>query len=231
MKTALAILLFTSIIPAVMAGELATLENLGFSADAKYFMFGQHMLGNDTSTAYAEIGIVDVAENEFVPGGWKKGSWKAAPNQSSRGALYELLGDLRVLKERYGIYHLRQGHLLYTRNNGDETIRGEGDEMAGAPALRFRDFGRGLEFVVTLHMGDRGISTAASFHIELTTTDSNGAVAEYTVGRKGYTRPGVISYRIDRIWSSSDGRSLVLAVAKEDENASISYMVETLSLK
>jgi len=231
MKKALAILLFTLGISAVMAGELATLENLGFSSDARYFMFGQHVMRSYASTAYAEIGIVDVSRNEFVPGGWKKGSWKVAPNQNSRGALYELLSDSRALKERYGIYHLSQGRLLYTRNVGDETIRGEGEEMAGAPALRFRDFERGLEFVITLHMERGGTSSAASFHIELTTTDSNGAVAEYTVGRKGYMRPSVISYRIDRVWCSADGRSLVLAVAKEDENASISYMVETLLLK
>jgi len=231
MKTALAILLFTLSIPFAIAGELATLENLGFSTDARYFMFGQHVLRNDTGQAYAEIGVVDVSKNDFVPGGWKKGSWKVTPDQNSRGALYELLDDSRGLKERYGIYYLRQGRLLYTRNNGDETIRGEGDEMAGAPALRFRDFERGLEFVVTLRMENAGSSTAAAFHIELTTTDSDGAVANYTVGRKGYMRPGVVSYRIDRIWCSSDGRSLVLAVAKEDENASISYMVETLLIK
>jgi len=231
MKTALAILLFTLNIPVVIAGELATLENLGFSADARYFMFGQHVLRNNTGQAYAEIGVVDVPKNDFVPGGWKKGSWKVTSHQGSRGALYELLNNSRGLKERYGIYHLRQGRLLYTRSNGDETIREEGDEMAGAPALRFRDFERGIEFVVTLHMENARASTAAAFHIELTTTDSNGAVADYTVGRKGYMRSGVVSYRIDRIWCSSDGRSLVLAVAKEDESASISYMVETLSIK
>ena len=231
MKAAVAILLFILSIPVVMAGDFATLENLGFSGDARYFMFGQHMSQNDTGQAYAEIGVVEVSKNDFVPGGWKKGNWKVTPNQSSRGALYELLGDSRGLKERYGINHLRQGRLLYTRNNGDETIRGEEDEIAGAPALRFRDFERGLKFVVTLHMGNGGISTEASFHIELSTIDSNGALADYEVGRKGYMRPGVVAYRIDRIWCSSDGRSLVLAVAKEDENSSISYMVETLLLK
>lgn len=231
MKKALATLLFTLSISTVMAGDLATLENLGFSSDARYFMFGQHVIRDYTSTAYAEIGIVDVLKNEFVPGGWEKGSWKIAPNQSSRGALYELLSKARALKERYGIYHLNQGRLLYTRNIGDETIRGKGEEMAGAPALRFRDFERGLEFVVTLHMDSEGASSAASFHIELSITNSDGAVAEYRVGRKGYVRPGVIAYRIDRIWCSVDGRSLVLAVAKEDEDASISYMLETLLLK
>ncbi|KGM43200.1 hypothetical protein S1OALGB6SA_739 [Olavius algarvensis spirochete endosymbiont] len=231
MKAVFAILLFTLSIPFVMAGELAILENLGFSEDARYFMFGQHMLQNDTGQAYAEIGVVEVPKNEFVPEGWKKGSWKVNPNQNSRGALYELLGASRGLKERYGVYHLRQGRLLYTRNNDDETLRGEKDEMAGTPALRFRDFERGLEFVVTLHMGNGETSRGASFYIELTTTDSNGAIAEYRVGQKGYMRPGVVSYRIDRIWCSSDGRSLVLAVAKEDEDSSISYMVETLLLR
>jgi len=231
MKAALSILLFTLSIPVVMAGELATLENLGFSGNARYFMFGQHVLQNDTGQAYAEIGVVDIPTNAFVPGGWRKASWKTTPNQSSRGALYELLNDSRDLKERYGINHLRQGRLLYTRNNGDETIRGEGEEMARAPALRFRDFERGLEFVVTLRMENDPVSAAASFYIELTTTDSYGAIADYTAGRKGYMRSGVVSYRIDRIWCSSDGRSLVLAVAKEDENSSISYMVETLVLQ
>ncbi|RKX75869.1 MAG: hypothetical protein DRP49_04040, partial [Spirochaetes bacterium] len=96
------LLIFTAVF--VMAGDLAVLENLGFSHDGRYFMFGQHVLITDSGQAYAETAIVDVAGNSFVPRGWKKSGWDVPmiPNQNSRGALYELLWESAALKSRYG---------------------------------------------------------------------------------------------------------------------------------
>ncbi len=50
----------------ISAGDLAVLENLGFSADGRYFMFGQHVLVTDSGQAYAETAVVDVSSNDFV---------------------------------------------------------------------------------------------------------------------------------------------------------------------
>jgi predicted secreted protein len=218
----------------ISAGDLAVLENLGFSADGRYFMFGQHVLVTDSGQAYAETAVVDVSRNDFVPGGWKKSGWDVPmiPNQDSRGALYELLGESADLKNRYGISHLEQGRLLYTRSNGDDTIMEIGDSGENAPVLLFRDFERGREYSLVLYQDSEtsGDTVSSSFHVELKTVNSNGAESSYTVGNKGYARSGVVSYRIVRVWIGPDGRSLVIAVAKEDADLSVRYMVETLVL-
>lgn len=235
MKRTVIYLLLALSAATVMAGDLAILENLGFSADGRYFMFGQHVLVTDSGQAYAETAVVDVSSNDFVTGGWKKSGWDVPmiPNQDSRGALYELLGESADLKSRYGISHLEQGRLLYTRSNGDDTTMEIGDNGETAPALLFRDFERGREYSLVLFQENdiSGESDSSSFHIELTTIDSNGAQSSYTVGNQGYFRPGIVSYRIVRVWIGPDGRSLVIGVAKEDEDFSIRYMVETLVLK
>lgn len=235
MKRTVIYLLLALSAATVMAGDLAILENLGFSADGRYFMFGQHVLVTDSGQAYAETAVVDVSSNDFVTGGWKKSGWDVPmiPNQDSRGALYELLGESADLKSRYGISHLEQGRLLYTRSNGDDTTMEIGDNGETAPALLFRDFERGREYSLVLFQENdiSGESDSSSFHIELTTIDSNGAQSSYTVGNQGYFRPGIVSYRIVRVWIGPDGRSLVIGVAKEDEDLSIRYMVETLVLK
>lgn len=219
----------------LMAGDLAVLENLGFSPDGRYFMFGQHVLVTDAGQAYAELAVVDVPRNDFVSGGWKKSSWdvRILPNQESRGALYELMSDSVDLKKRYGISHLEQGRLLYTRNNGDDEMMNTGDEEVEAvPALNFRDFERGREFMLALYLENaEGDETAAGFHIEMNVTDSNGSSNDYVVGREGYMRAGVVAYSIVRVWTGPDGKSLIIVVAKESEDLSVRYMVETLSLK
>lgn len=210
------------------AGDLAVLENLGFSRDGRFFMFGQHVLIPASGQAYAELGVVDVPRNTFVSDGWKKRSWnlRMLPNLNSRGALYELLSETVRLKERYGISSLEQGRLLYTRGSDDETANGE------RPTLRFRDFERGREFTLVLpQMSETSEDeTSASFHVELTVVDSSGARASYTAGRPNLMRRDVAAYRAARVWVGPDGNSLVIAVAKESPDLSVRYMVETMVL-
>ena len=234
MKRAILTLTLVFLAAFLMAGDLAVLENLGFSADGRYFMFGQHVLMTDAGTAYAELAVVDVPRNDFVSGGWKKSSWdvRILPNQDSRGALYELLTESVDLKKRYGISHLEQGRLLYTRNNGDDEMMAPADGEATVPTLSFRDFERGREFSLALNQQmAEGDEPAAAFTVDMKVMDSGGAETTYTVGREGYMRSGVVAYSIVRVWTGPDGKSLVIVVAKEDENLSVRYMVETLVLK
>ncbi|RKX97957.1 MAG: hypothetical protein DRZ90_04540 [Spirochaetes bacterium] len=226
------LLIFTAVF--VMAGDLAVLENLGFSNDGRYFMFGQHVLITDSGQAYAETAIVDVAGNSFVPRGWKKSGWDVPmiPNQNSRGALYELLWESAALKSRYGISHLEQGRLLYTRTDGDESEVKTGEKGESTPALLFRDFGdieKGREYTLILNQesNTEGKVVSSAFGIELAVKDSNGREASYNIGRPDYFRDGVDSYRIDRVWLGPTGRSLIIAVAKIDAEQSVRYMVES----
>ncbi|PIE03963.1 MAG: hypothetical protein CSA76_06745 [Spirochaetales bacterium] len=219
------LLLFTAAF--LTAADAAVLENLGFSPDGRYFMFGEHVLITGQGQAYAEIGVVDIAKNEFVPGGWKKNSWAAGitPNQNSRGALYELLASSGDLKKRYKINHLEQGKLLYARSSSDET----GEE----PALSFRDFQCKKDITLTLHQETSSSAEApsAGFYIDVTVKEPSGIEETYTVGRAGYMRSGISGYRIVRVWASPDGKALVIAVAKKSADLSIRYMVETLLIK
>lgn len=227
MKRTVLLTVFALTAAFLSAGDLAVLENLGFSPDGRYFMFGQHVLMADAGQAYAEIAIVDVPRNNFVTGGWKKKSWKIQmlPNQDSRGALYELFGDMIDLKDRYAINHLKQGRMLYTRSGDDES----GDTE---PPLAFRDFDQGREYILELNQSSQtsGEEVSAAFHIQVTVEESEGITATYTVGRSSYMRPGVASYAIARVWIGPGGNSLVIAVLKESPDLSVRYMVETLVL-
>ena len=216
----------------VYAGDLAVLENLGFSSDGRYFMFGQHVLITGAGQAYAETAVVDVPRNNFVADGWKKRTWnvRMLPNQDSRGALYELLAESVHLKKRYGISHLEQGRMLYTRSVADEILMDGEKSDDSTPALSFRDFERGREYTLVLVQKSKTADdeVSASFRIELTVIDPSGVEVSYTVGRPDYMRRGVASYRITRVWIGPDGKSLVIAVAKESPDLSVRYMVETL---
>jgi predicted secreted protein len=198
-------------------------------------MFGQHVLVTGAGQAYAETALIDVQRNDFVPGGWKKSGWDVPmlPNQDSRGALYELLGQSSALKARYGISHLEQGRLLYTRSNGDDAVPAApaaGSADQSAPALTFRDFERGREYTLTLTQEQQktGEAVSAAFYIDLKVRRTNGSESSHTTGRKGYFRPDVAAYQVVRVWIAPDDRSLVIAVAKEGTDGSVRYMVETL---
>ena len=222
-------LVFVLSAAAVSAGDLAVLENLGFSPEGEYFMFGQHVLETDAGLAYAETGIIEVESNTYVSGGWKKASWNVPilPNQDSRGALYELLTESSDTKELYGIDHLEQGRLLYTRSNGDDELAEEDGKTI--PTLNFRDFEWGREYSLALHQEVEGENenVQAAFFIEVTVKDPSGRETSYTVGRPGYMRAGIAGYRVVRVWLGPDGKSVVIGVAKETPDLSVRYMMET----
>ena len=233
MKRTVFILLFSFCALLLSAGDLAVLENLGFSPDGKYFMFGQHVFETNSGQAYAEAAVVDVARNQYVSNGWMKRSWniRMLPNQDSRGALYELLSQALTLKKRYRINHLEQGRMLYTIGAADRTLLTtiEGNE---SPGLSFRDFERGREFFLILQQSSNGSgdNSSASFFIDLRVMESSGLTSEYRIGRPGFLRKNVTSYSIARVWIGPNGKSLVIAVAKESPDLSVHYMVETLTI-
>ncbi len=235
MKRSIITLLLALTATLAFAGDLAVFENLGFSPDGRYFMFGQHVSVTNAGQVYAEVAIVDVARNEYVPGGWKKVGRNVPmiPNRNSRGALYELLSEAYEVKKRYGIDHLEQGRLLYTRSNGDDSEMPAESDGESSSMLSFRDFERGREYNLALNQENEGDAeaAAASFHISISVTDSNGARAEYSVGNPERKREGIVSYEIVRVLAGPGGKSLVIVVAKESADLSVRYMVETLSLK
>ena len=51
-----------------VAAEAAALKVYGFSPDGRYFAFAQHGGQGDGGHAYAEITVIDAAQDRFAPG-------------------------------------------------------------------------------------------------------------------------------------------------------------------
>jgi predicted secreted protein len=211
----------------LLAGDAAVFQNLGFSPDGRYFMFAQYGVSESYSLPYAQIFTVDVPRNRFVPGGARKTAGKTAvePGTDGRGALFNLLAEVLPLKKKYCIDHSLTGRLLYILLDGAQPLA----------ELEFRDFQADKKYTVVLNQSSEGSGTGirASFHLVITVEDSAGSLRSYIAGRPDYWREGVRQYRIRQILLAPDGRSLVIAMERSEEDpagASIRYMVETLRL-
>ena len=213
---------------AAWSGDVAQFDNLGFSSDGRYFMFGQHGILEKTSYPYAELSIVDVPANAFTPQGVKKVSYTAAvePGSTGLGALLNALGDMAAQKRQYRIDHLVTGRLLYLLVDG----------VNPAETLEFRDFQAGTKYAVTLVQtaGTKDGAPAAAFSLKVTVTGRDGKANDYTVGTAGLARAGVKTYRVKQVVLGPDGAALVFVIQREEADGAgvnIRYMVETVRLR
>lgn len=213
---------------ALFAGDIASFENLGFSADATTFAFAQYGVDDDTSHAFAELYVVDVADNAFVANGSYVETFDAllVPGQDGRGALYSVLADARPTLTHHEVDHMAVGRPVYILIDGDEP----------KSHLAFRDFGTGSRYEIDLLQSSRGSGTEvrASFHIVMTVTRSDGESISKTIGRPSYFREGVGSYRIVQILLAPDNRSIVFVVEKRiptDDGFDVRFMVETAAIE
>ena len=220
------ILLFLGL--AASAGDIASFQNLGFSPNSRYFMFGQYGISDPASSPYADVYIVDVPNNSFVSGGVQNTAPKqiAEPFNNGIGALFTLLRDTTALARKHAISHYTTGRPLYILLDGDEPKEN----------LQFRDFETGAKYTVTLFQSSAGSGerVSSSFHIYLT-REKGSTTQTHTVGRPHYSRTGVKRYSIRQVLLGPDGRSVVFVVEKEEYNGSeagysVRYMVETLRL-
>jgi predicted secreted protein len=212
----------------VNAGDIAQYVNLGFSADSKYFMFGQYGVLEKGSIPWADSYIVDVSANAFAPKGVKQfyASKAIEPGASALGALLNTLADGLAQQKQYRIDHLISGRLLYVLVDGAEA----------ADALEFRDFqsGRSYKIALTQNAVEKDAAVSSSFSINVTVTEKNGTSKSFTVGDPGFKRAGVKSYHVKQIVLAPDGNSLVFIVQREEQDShgnNIRYMVESLRLK
>ena len=227
MKRVLLFCLLLSLAGIGFAGDIASFQNLGFSDNGKYFVFGQYGVFQDSLELYAELYTVDVRANRFVPNGSLTATYgeKLEPGNTGIGALFTLFRSADDLIDRYGINHMKVGRLLYILVNGD----------APKSHLEFRDFTTGRSYTIDLVQARSGSgdSVSSSFHVNLAVKEKNGSQKYYTVGLPNYRRAGVLQYKIRRIILSPDGMSLVFIVEKEevsDSGINIRYMVETVNI-
>ena len=229
MKRVLGVCLLLLTATLVFAGDIASFQNLGFSEDGRYFMFGQYGILEDSLKHYAQLYTVDVRANRFVTGGTLKAVYdeELEPGQSGIAGLFTLYQDADALLSRHQINHMTPGRLLYILVNGDEP----------KSHLEFRDFTAGKAYAVDLLQSTfgSGENVSASFHINLTITDNkSGTQKKYTLGLPNYRREGVRRYQIRQILLAPDDSSLVFIVEKEenaDSAVNIRYMVETVQAR
>ncbi len=210
------------------AGDIATYVNLGFSEDSRYFMFGQYGIEETKNHPYAELYLVDLKANDFVPKGVKKAQYpvEVLPGQDGSGALLMALKDSIGLVDSYKINHIKTGRVVYLLINGEEPKSN----------LEFRDFLSGSTYTVNLVQRTFGKEPdiESSFHINLTVTDAKGSTKAYTIGLPDFKRKGVRTYRIKQVVFSPDERNLVFIVEREEiagKSLNIRYMVETVNLR
>ena len=227
-RLTLALAMLTLVATIGFAGDVATFVNLGFSSDSRVFMFGQYGIDAEDTYPYAELYTVDVANNSFLDNGVKRRSFELepTPGQNGQGALFTMLENNRNLVRSNDIGHLRKGRIIYLLVNGEEP----------KSDIAFRDFETGNRFEVKLVQVKRPDTEppSASFHIQLTAYLGDDDVKAYTVGRPGYQREDVLSYKIRKIILSPDQRSLVFVVEKEtaaENGSSVRYMVETVRFR
>lgn len=208
----------------LFCGDAAAFVNLGFSPDSSHFMFAQYGLDASSGKPYAEACVVNLAANDFVSGGVKGASFDAVKEAGvdPAGAFYTVLESSAEVAKRFKIDHLRQGRLLYAM------IEGETPEEF----FEFRDFRSGASYSINLVQSkdDSSGKPSAAFHISVTRTGKDGKVTTKVVGRPGYKREGVLSYRIRRIVASPDEKAFVFVVEKEMDSkggGSYRFMVET----
>jgi predicted secreted protein len=209
---------------AASAGDVAQFVNLGFSADSKYFMFGQYGVSEKDTTPWAETFIVDVAANNFVPKGTARsvGAHPVDPGATGLGALLNALADSLSQKKRYKVDHLATGRLLYVLLDGAQA----------ADTLEFRDFqtGKSYRIALTQSATAKGTDSSSSFSIAVSVTDKDGRVHTFTAGNPSFVRKGVKAYHIKQLILAPDGTSLVFIVQREEQDTrgdNIRYMVET----
>lgn len=227
-KVLLLYILFSFIFGSLaFSGELSNFEILGFNDNLTNFAFAEYGI-NSRVQPYANIFIIDIARNEFLPNGVFKDVYSTSTSieENGKAALFaEILKASNSLKS-YNIDPLNQGNLIYILLDSEDT----GDSFS------FTDYETGYSYDIKLiqDIQGTGVSARGAFHIQLG-INKNGQYINKTIGTQGYYRDGVALYKIRSIYSTSDNNSLVFVIEKTsydaDGESNIHYMVETASLR
>jgi len=216
-------------VSALWAGDNAVFVDLGFSPDGSTYMFGQHGVLSPSLRSWAEIIVVDVTRNAFVPNGRVSITQDTAikAGQDGSGIFRSLVSANSILANRFNINFQNQGLPLYISRDENPPSYGE--------RIDFRDFLAGKAYRVQLvpTITGSGKNVRSQFYINVESVSSNGSVRNYTVGTPGFVRQGVSQYNIKRVIIDSSGRSIIFVIEMKrvaDNGFEIRYMVEALRL-
>ena len=210
------------------AGDTASFVDLGFSPDGKTYMFAQYGVQSGTLKPWADLFVVDVTRNNFVPGGRLSyiHDRPVVSGQDGSGAFYRVLTQNASIAERYKVDFCFQGQPLY--------ITLDSGEPATLP-IEFRDFEIGASYKAALvsNVEGSGTSLKSAFYINLERTARDGSKKTYTVGTPQLMRPLVASYRIRKVMIAPSDGSMIFVIemrTQEGGSTNIRYMVEALRL-
>ncbi|MDR0597054.1 MAG: DUF2259 domain-containing protein [Treponema sp.] len=213
------------------AGDNASFVDLGFSPDGRIYMFAQYGVESGSLRPWAELAVVDVPKNNFVPGGRVSytNAGAVTNGQNGSGALYRLIAQNGALANRYGVDFLLQGQPLYI------SLETSGKAGDGGEIVEFRDFQAGVSYKATLipTLEGSGSALKSSFFINLERTAGDGSKRTYVVGAPTVKRPLISSYRIRKAVIAPRDGSLIFVVEMKRAGSGgfdIRYMVEALRL-
>jgi predicted secreted protein len=219
--------LFIINISVLWAGDSASFVDLGFSSDGSIYMFAQYGVKSGLLRPWAELFVVDVARNAFVPDSRISYTHDKPiyAGQDGSGALYHVVVKSAALIERHGISYPNQGQPLYIALSGDPAYEGK--------KITFRDFVSGVSYranlVETVNGSGKGLRS--SFYIKLESVDGDGETKTFTVGTPDFQRPSILSYRIKKVLVAPSGNSLIFVIEMKchaENGHDIRYMVEAL---
>jgi len=222
-----------ALIYSLYAGDAAVFVDNGFSADGKYYIFGQYGKTDKKFQGWAEIFTIEVAANDFVSGGIFRTKPSAVTADKSGKEVYEALAAKSYFETRkYNCTPVIPERILYIREN---------DGGNGAEEIVFKDFVSSVsreqaQYAVKLfpNVNGSGMNVSSSFYIELRKRGMDGETLAYQkIGSPDIVRPNVKKYKIDRILCDKSGKNVVFVIAKTMEDktgTNIRYMVETARL-
>ena len=227
-KTFLCAVVFIILSYSLWAGDSAVFSDLGFSPDGKNYMFAQYGVQSGTLKPWADLFVVDVANNSFVNGGRISFVHDAAVSAGNdgTGALYRVIARNSALADEYRIDFMSPGQPLYIAVNGSAAAPNE--------SIEFRDFSTGNSYKANLvsYSEGSGQDLKSSFFINLESSSPAGN-RSLTVGNPQIKRPLIEEYRIKKVVKAPLGGSIIFVIEMKKQAASgydIRYMVETVKL-
>ena len=222
-------LIFTIVLSAVSAGDVATFVDKGFSEDGKYYVFGQYGKTDKKFQGWAELYQVDIAANDYTD----NGVFKTKPSAVTAGKNGRDVFEALEGKSFYYFKDLKcetanMDHVLYILDDVNKT---------GTDEIIFKDF-RSADvenadvYSIKLYptVNGKGKTARSSFYIMLEKRDANGEVIlSRKIGSPNITRKGVTNYKIERIFCDKSEKNLIFVIEKmmeDDTGTSIRYMIE-----
>lgn len=211
------------------AGDVASFVDMGFSADGKYYCFGQYGVTDKKFQGYAEIYQVDIAANDYVDAGIFKIKPSAVTASKNGPEVFEALQakSYYYLKD-FNFEKANIDHVLYILDDVNKK---------GTDEIVFTDFrGSNIEKPDTYSVKliptitGTGKNIKSSFYITVVKKDADGnKISEIKVGTPSITRKGVSNYKIERIFCDNSEQNLIFIVEKmveDDTGTSVRYMIE-----